>query len=406
MVIGSTQVVEWIKHSLLADQFAFSVLLMLVLLGAIMGSVAYSILLERKISAWIQDRHGPNRAGPRGMLQPICDGLKFFLKEDIIPRNVDRVLFLFAPWLIFAVALLGYAVIPWGGTVHWPWMDADAAPLRVQVASIDIGLLYILAFGSMGVYGIVLGGWASNNKYSFLGGMRSAAQMLSYEVPMGLAILVVVMTTGHLRLEEIVLVQNGSLGPIPGANWTILYHPLAAFLLFVAMLAESNRMPFDLGESEQELVGGYHTEYSALKLALFFLAEYAHMITAGAFLIALFFGGYLVPGWRWLNEDTSWLAMIARMAVFAFKVFLVVAFTMVIRWTLPRFRYDQVMRLAWKSLVPMGLAVVASQAIIMFAGWSQWVSLFASGLIVVLAAVIGAASGTPVTGRQQSLMKR
>ncbi|MFH1419363.1 MAG: NADH-quinone oxidoreductase subunit NuoH, partial [Planctomycetota bacterium] len=400
------QVVEWIKHSLLADQFAFSVLLMIVLLGAIMGAVAYSILLERKISAWIQDRHGPNRAGPRGLLQPIADGLKFFLKEDIIPRNVDRILFLFAPWLIFAVALLGYAVIPWGGTFRWPWMDADAEPLRAQVASIDIGLLYILAFGSMGVYGVVLGGWASNNKYSFFGGMRSAAQMLSYEVPMGLAILVVVMTTGNLRLEGIVLAQNGSLGSIPGANWTILYHPLAAFLVFVAMLAESNRMPFDLGESEQELVGGYHTEYSALKLALFFLAEYAHMITAGAFLVALFFGGYLVPGWRWLNEDTSWLAMIARMVVFAAKVFLVIAFVMIVRWTLPRFRYDQVMRLAWKSLVPMGLAIVAAQAIIMFAGWSQWVSLFASVLIVVLAAVIGAAGGTPVTGRQQSLMKQ
>jgi NADH-quinone oxidoreductase subunit H len=185
----------------LLDQFWFSVLLSLALIGVIMAAVAYSILLERKLSAWIQDRYGPNRVGPFGLLQPIADGLKFLLKEDIIPRYVDRVLFIFAPWMIFVVAMIGFAIIPWGGRFRWSWM-AEGEFLWCQVASIDVGLLYLLAVGSLGVYGVVLGGWASNNKYSFYGGMRAAAQMLSYEIPMGLVILVGILTTGSLRLEQ------------------------------------------------------------------------------------------------------------------------------------------------------------------------------------------------------------
>lgn len=396
---------EFLKISVLSEQFGFSVLLMFVLIGVIMGAVAYCILLERKISAWIQDRYGPNRVGPWGLLQPIADGLKFLLKEDIIPGSVDRLLFLLAPWLIFVVAMVGFAVIPWGGEFRWPWMDQAGRPLLAQVASIDIGLLYIVAVGSLGVYGVVLGGWASNNKYSFYGGMRAAAQMLSYEVPMGLAILVVVMTTGQLRLERMVEAQMAAVGPVHGAAWLVLYQPLAALLFFVAALAESNRLPFDLAESEQELVGGYHTEYSAMKLALFFLAEYAHMITASALMVAMFFGGYLVPGWRWLNEDLSPWAMGARLLVFGGKIFLVICLYMVVRWTLLRLRFDQLMRLAWKSLVPMGLGVVCVQGLITYLDCNQAWSLAGNAAVLLIGAVVGAWRKTPITGREQSLMR-
>lgn len=384
---------------MLSNQFGFSVLLVPVLFGIIMLGVAYSVLLERKMAGWIQDRHGPNRVGPWGLLQPIADGVKALFKEDIIPGNVDRVLFVLAPWMIFVVALVGFAVIPWGGTFRWPWMAEEAEPIMAQVASLDIGLLYILAVASLGVYGLVLGGWASNNKYAFFGGLRATAQMLSYEIPLGMAVLVAILTTGHLRLEDMVLAQAG------GA-WTVLYHPVAALLLFVAALAESNRIPFDLAESEQELVGGFHTEYSSMKHALFFLAEYAHMITASAFIVAMYFGGYLIPGWAWLNESPSAWAMIARMSVFGAKVVAMISLYMLVRWTLPRMRFDQLMRLAWKSFVPITMALVALQGVIVYTGWSQWLALVGNVVIVVVAAVVGAASGTPVTGRQQSLIER
>ncbi len=382
--------------NILADQFWFSLILSAAALGGIMTAVAYGILLERKIAAWMQDRYGPNRVGPYGLLQPLADGLKFLLKEDIIPRNVDRVLFVMAPLAIFVVALIGFAVIPWGGTFRWPWMAADAAPLKVQVASLDIGLLYILAVASLGVYGVVLGGWASNNKYSFYGGMRAAAQMLSYEIPMGLAILTVVLTAGALRLEDMVAYQAGHW-------WIVAYHPVVALIFFTTALAESNRMPFDLAESEQELVGGYHTEYSAMKLALFFLAEYAHMITSSALMVCLFLGGWRVPGWVWLNEDPSVLAMLARVGAMSGKIFLLICVYMFIRWTIPRFRFDQLMRLAWKSLVPMSMALVAIQGAVIYYGWPQWFTLVGNGAILLVGGAVSALGGKPITGRQQSL---
>ena len=380
----------------LANQFTFSVLLGIVALGAIMTAVAYAIWLERKISAWTQDRYGPNRVGPFGLLQPVADGLKFLLKEDIIPNNVDRGLFIFAPWMIFVVALVGFAIIPWGGEFRWSWMPDSAKPLAAQVASIDIGLLYLVAVASLGVYGVVLGGWASNNKYSFYGGMRAAAQMLSYEVPMGMAIFTAVLTTGFLRLEQQIDWQAAH-------GWTVLYHPIAAMILFTTALAEANRMPFDLAESEQELVGGYHTEYSALKLALFFLAEYAHMITSSALMISMFFGGYRIPGWDWLNTSPTAGAMLMRLVAFGFKIFLFICMYMLIRWTIPRFRFDQLMRLAWKSLVPMTMVIAAWQGVILFMGWPQWTSLPANILVLIVAGYFGLASGKPVTGRQRSL---
>lgn len=386
---------DWLKD-ILSDQFWFSVVLGLVVFGIIQVAVAYCILLERKISAWVQDRYGPNRVGPQGLLQPVADGLKFLLKEDIIPGNVDKALFIFAPWLIFVVALVGFAVIPWGGQFKWSWMPGSAKPLLAQVASVDIGLLYLIAIASLGVYGVVLGGWASNNKYSFYGGMRAAAQMLSYEVPLGMAVLTAVMTSGVLRLDEMVDWQARH-------GWTAIYHPVAALILFTTALAEANRMPFDLAESEQELIGGYHTEYSALKLALFFLAEYSHMITSSALMISMFFGGYLVPGWTWLNQAPTWGAMVMRLAVFGFKIFLFIFAYMLIRWTIPRFRFDQLMRLAWKCLVPMTMGLAALQGVILYAGWPQWWALPGNVMILLAAAFLGAASGRPVTGRQQSL---
>jgi NADH-quinone oxidoreductase subunit H len=387
--------IDWVKD-LLSDQFWFSVILGAVMFGVIQGAVAYAILLERKVAAWVQDRYGPNRVGPQGLLQPIADGLKFILKEDIIPGNVDKALFILAPFVIFVVALIGFAVIPWGGEFKWPWMAAGAAPIKVQVASIDIGLLYIVAVASLGVYGVVLGGWASNNKYSFYGGMRAAAQMLSYEVPMGMTIIVAVLMTGALRLEHMIAWQAQHL-------WAVVYHPLAALILFITALAESNRMPFDLAESEQELVGGYHTEYSAMKLALFFLAEYAHMITSSAMMVCMFFGGYLIPGWHWLNDDAGFLAMIARMLAMGGKIFLFIFMYMLIRWTIPRFRFDQLMRLAWKSLVPMTMIMVAMQAMVIYYQWPQWFTLVGNLAILFVGGAISVGSGKAITGRQQSM---
>lgn len=395
---------EWIK-TVLADQFGFGVVLMAVLIGAIMTSVAYAILLERKIAAWVQDRYGPNRVGPYGLLQPLADGAKFFLKEDIIPRNVDKALFILAPWMIFVVAMIGFAVIPWGGHFRWPWM-AEGETLLGQVASVDIGLLYIVAVSSLGVYGVVLGGWASNNKFSFYGGMRAAAQMLSYEVPMGMVILTIILLTGELRLENMVDHQAGSLFGLGGFAWNVWYHPLGALLIFIAALAEANRTPFDLAECEQELVGGYHTEYSAMKLALFFLAEYTHMITTSALMVAMFFGGYLVPGWDWLNTSESWFAMVCRCGVFASKVAGLISLYMLIRWTIPRLRYDQLMRIAWKGIVPMSMGLVVIQAVLVYTAWPQWISMVGNVLIVVITAVAGVVVRKPISGRQASLERK
>ncbi|HOW19342.1 MAG TPA: NADH-quinone oxidoreductase subunit NuoH, partial [Phycisphaerae bacterium] len=337
----------------LRTQAGFSVAVMVIALLVLLTTVAYCIYIERKIAAFIQDRLGPNRVGPRGLLQPLADGLKFILKEDIIPAGVDRPLFVLAPMIIFMASFITFAVIPWGGPIRF----ADGSQVNVQVASLDVGLLYILAVASVGVYGIVLGGWASNNKYSFYGALRAAAQMLSYEIPMGLAILVAVLTAGELRLERIVEEQ---IGGGQGGVWIGLLHPLACVMFLVTSLAESNRLPFDLAEAEQELVGGYHTEYSAMKFGLFFLAEYAGMIVNGALVATLFLGGWeLFPfsgrlGWGWvdwINRSPFWPAAVVRCAIVYAKVMFFIVLAMWIRWTLPRFRFDQLMRLAWKALV-------------------------------------------------------
>lgn len=382
-------------------QFGFSLVLMGALIGIIMTAVAYCILLERKVAAWVQDRVGPNRVGPMGLLQPLADGVKFILKEDIISRNVDKPLFVLAPAIAFVVSLLGFAVIPWAGQ-----LVLNGNTLNVQVASIDVGLLYILAVGSLSVYGVVLGGWASNNKYSFYGGMRATAQMLSYEIPMGLAILVVVMTSGEVRLERIVAGQLAN-------TWNVLLHPVAFILLLITAFAEANRTPFDLAEAEQELVGGYQTEYSAMKMGLFYLGEYAHMITSSAFMSVLFFGGWeLFPfsnhlswGWiHWLNESPTLVAMLARFGVMFTKIFFFIFFFMWVRWSIPRFRFDQLMRLAWRGMVPMGLGLVALTGVLVY--FAKPVSIWATiGNIAVVAITMAWVTlrQPPLTGRQEHL---
>ena len=390
---------------LLQNEAIFSGLLALALIGAILGAVAYCIYFERKISAWIQDRHGPNRVGFLGLFrnfhfwglgQPMADGLKFLLKEDIIPDKVDKPLFILAPTISFIFAMLGFVVIPWGGQV-----DIGGKLMNVQVANPDIGLLYILGIGSMGVYGVVLGGWASNNKYSLYGAMRATAQMLSYEIPMGVAILVVVLACGQIRLEEIVLSQIGA-----GHVWNIVLHPVAFMILWVTLFAETNRTPFDLAEAEQELVGGFHTEYSAMKFAMFFLGEYAHMITGSALICILFLGGWHLPGVPGLQPgDTGVLAMLLKVLVLAGKTAFFLFVFMWVRWTLPRFRFDQLMRLAWRGLIPMSLGVLLVAIVGLYFQQQESIPFMLGGniVVVIISLLVMAFSKAPISGRQANM---
>jgi NADH-quinone oxidoreductase subunit H len=320
-----------------------------VVFGMTMLGVLIMILAERRVSAFMQYRLGPNRVGFAGMLQPLADGIKFLLKEDIIPDRADRPIYLLAPAIVVIPALMTMAVIPFGAP-----LQVGEHTVLMQVANINIGLLYILALTSTGVYGLVLAGWASGSKYSLLGGLRSSAQLISYELAMGLAIIGVVMITGSLTFNEIVAYQQAE-------GWNIWKQPLAAFIFLIAIFAETNRLPFDLTEAEQELVGGYHTEYSSMKFALFFLSEYANMITASAFMVSLFFGGWDVP---FVDETAmgGW-GVLLSIAAFLAKVSCFLFLYIWVRWTFPRFRYDQLMRLGWKMLLPLGLANIAATGI-------------------------------------------
>lgn len=382
------------------SQLGFSVLLAVAVFATMNGVVAYCIYFERKIAAWTQDRPGPNRVGPWGVFQPIADGVKFLLKEDVVPNHVDKPLFVLAPALIFLVAFVGFAAIPWGGK-----LTIGDSVLDVQVANPDIGLLYILGVASLSVYGVVLGGWASNSKYSFYGAIRATAQMLSYEIPLGLCILVVVLTLGTLRLETITLEQTGTWGGwMP--QWNVFLHPLAFVVLFICALAEANRTPFDLAEAEQELVGGYHTEYSALKFGMFFLAEYAHMITSSAFIAVLFLGGWHFPWFSWTQpEATQWYAALAKIGVLSLKVVAFLFLMMWIRWTIPRFRFDQLMRLAWKGLIPVMLAVFVLTVVLLATGRHRNPLWALGGNLVIFVFALGYSTmrGAAFTGRQRNL---
>lgn len=384
----------------LTSQFGFSCLLAVIVIHVFMGAQAYCIYFERKISAWAQDRIGPNRVGPWGLLQPIADGIKFVMKEDMVPNHVDKPFFVLAPALIFIVSMVGFAAIPWGGK-----FSVDGQLLNVQVASPDIGLLYVLGVASMSVYGIVLGGYASNNKYSFYGAIRATAQMLSYEIPLGICILVVVLTMGTLRLEDITLQQTGYwAGWIP--QWNIFLHPLAFLILFITLLAEANRAPFDLAEAEQELVGGYHTEYGALKFGMFFLGEYSHMLTGSAFMAVLFFGGWHLPWWGCTQPESTGIGcVLAKITVLFVKVALFIFVMMWIRWTLPRFRFDQLMKLAWKGLIPITLALFVLVVGLLYFGVhrSPLLALAGNAGILVAMLIYAAVSKAPVSGREANM---
>jgi len=302
----------------------------------------YSTWAERKVSALMQDRIGPNRTGPGGILQPLADGVKFFMKEEIIPNRADKILFIVAPCLAMFTSAITSAVIPWGDT-----LTIDGESYILQAADVNIGVLYIFGIVSVGVYGIMLGGWASNNKYSLLGAIRASSQMISYELAMGLSLLAIIMMSGTLSLHDIVEQQDGG-------NWNIIYQPLGFLIFLICALAETNRAPFDLPECETELVGGYHTEYSSMKLGFFLFAEYFNMFVSCALISALYFGGYNFPFMHDLGLSPNAITIIGSIAFFTKTVFGILTF-MWIRWTLPRFRYDQLMKLGWQILIPAAI---------------------------------------------------
>ena len=313
----------------------------------------YSTLAERKVAAFIQDRLGPDRAGPWGLLQPLADGIKLFFKEEFMPNTADKFLYILGPSLTMFVALLTSAVIPWG-----PDIVIAGKTYPLQVADINIGVLYILAILSIGVYGIMIGGWASNNKYGLLGAIRASSQMISYELAMSLAIIAIVMMTGSLSMREIVAQQQGF-------HWNVFYQPLGFLIFIVCAFAETNRSPFDLPECETELVGGYHTEYSSMKLGFYLFAEYINMFVSGAVMATIFFGGYHFPGLDRLGLSPNLFAFASFLVLFAKITFFGFLF-MWIRWTLPRFRFDQLMRMGWKMLIPLAiLNILVTGAVIL-----------------------------------------
>jgi NADH-quinone oxidoreductase subunit H len=346
----------------------------LVVFTLLMVIVALLTLLERKISAWMQDRLGPNRVGPGGLGQPLADGIKNIIKEETNPAEANGVFFTLAPMLSIIPALVTFAVIPVAAPLPTRW-----GVMPMVVADLPVGILFLLAFSSLGVYGIVMAGWASNNKYAFLGGLRAGAQMISYEIALGLALMSVFFVAGHVSLPEIVRTQQAMHIPF-GLAFS------ASFLFFfIASFAETNRLPFDLPEAESELVTGYHTEYSSMKFSMFFIAEYAHVLTVSALMATLFWGGWDIPLWQgdnygfapdgswWGPAPAVWISLLT-LGSFAFKTFVFIVIFMLVRWTVPRFRYDQVMDLGWKIMLPAALAVVIVTAATVLgmdaAGWA------------------------------------
>jgi NADH-quinone oxidoreductase subunit H len=316
-----------------------SVLVLIIFLISL-GIAAYQTYFERKLAAWIQDRVGPDRAGPFGILQPIADGVKMFLKEDFIPKDADKWLFIIGPGIAMFTSLVTSAIIPWGTD-----LELFGRTITLQVADFDIGILYLFAVLSISVYGIMIGGWASNNKYSLYGAIRASSQMISYELAMGISAITIIMLSGSLSLTDIVNKQHGM-------NWNIFYQPVCFVVFFICSLAETNRAPFDLPECESELIGGYHTEYSSMKLGLYLFSEYTAMFISSAIIAILFLGGYNFPGMDNFSGNT--LAILS-IVVFFSKIFIFIFIFMWIRWTIPRFRFDQLMHLGWKILIPVAM---------------------------------------------------
>ncbi|HET7111053.1 MAG TPA: NADH-quinone oxidoreductase subunit NuoH [Gemmatimonadales bacterium] len=339
-----------------------SIIKLLFVFTVVMVGVAMLTLMERKVSAWMQNRRGPNRVGWAGLLQPAADGLKNILKEETMPARANRGLFLLAPALSFIPALMLSAVIPFAAPLN---IDFDFTlgalgrfvhhgAMPMVVADLPIGFLFVLSISSMGIYGIALAGWASNSKYSLLGGLRASAQMVSYEVAMGMSLIPVLLLSGNVSFSEIIAGQQ--------TLWYVLPLFLSFFLFLVAGFAETNRLPFDLPEAESELIAGYHTEYSAMKFSMFFIAEYANVVTVSAMVATLFFGGWDIPFTHW-DESGTWLAVLVSGIFFFLKTFFWIFFIMWIRWTLPRFRYDQLMALGWKVMLPLALGYIMVTAV-------------------------------------------
>jgi NADH-quinone oxidoreductase subunit H len=335
---------------MLIEKSVLVILLFLISLGV----AAYQTYFERKLAAWIQDRVGPDRAGPFGILQPIADGVKMFLKEDFIPAKADKWLFIIGPGISMFTALITSSVIPWGTNLNLFGRD-----ISLQVADFNIGILFVFGVVSIGVYGIMIGGWASNNKYSLYGAIRASSQMISYELAMGISAITIVMLTGSLSLKDIVESQHGM-------NWNVFYQPLAFFIFFITSLAELNRAPFDLPECESELIGGYHTEYSSMKLGLYLFSEYTSMFVSSAIMAVMFFGGYNFPG---MDAFSGNILAILSIAAFALKIFLIIFVIMWIRWTIPRFRFDQLMHLGWKVLIPVAIVNMLITGLVV--AWNQ-----------------------------------
>jgi len=343
----------------------FSVIKIAIVIGVVQGMVAYSVLAERKISAWIQDRVGPNRTAPPfmrfvpvlgpfltrlGVFQPLADGLKFMLKEDFTPAGVRKVYFWLAPALAVIPSMLIIAVIPFGSQI---------GNQKMVISDLNVGILYTFGIVSLGVYGIVLAGYAANSKYSFLGGIRSSAQMISYEISMGMSVIPVFLIVGSLNLSQIISWQASN-------GWLVIYSPLSFIIFLVASFAETNRLPFDLPESETELVGGYHTEYSSMKFALFFLGEYSNMIASAAMMVTLFFGGWTFPLFG-LDHSAATLGQgIAHLLVFVVKMLSFMVLFIWVRWMFPRFRYDQLMDLGWRRFLPLALVNILITAIVLW----------------------------------------
>ncbi len=322
-----------------------------VVLGVLLTGVAYSVYAERRVSAFIQNRIGPNRVGPEGLLQPLVDVVKLLMKEDIVPEKANKFIHSLAPTLSIIVSLSTFAVIPFGDTI-----TIGDRVIKLQIADVNVGILYFLAMTSLGVYGITLSGWSSNSKYSLLGGLRSSAQMISYELSMGISVIAIILLNGSLELDTIV--QNQA-----GWKWNLILQPVGFIIFMTAAFAETNRAPFDLPEAEQELVGGYHTEYSSMKFALFFLAEYANVIVSSAMITTLYLGGWQVPYLQNIGLPPMAVSIIQVLA-FTAKVIFLVLFFIWVRWTVPRFRYDQLMNLGWKVMLPFSLLNLVITAIV------------------------------------------
>ena len=348
------------------DFIIFSVVKIAVVVGVVQGMVAYSVLAERKISAWIQDRVGPNRAAPPfmkyvpvlgpfltrlGIFQPLADGLKFMFKEDFTPAGVRKIYFFLAPAVAVIPAMLTVAVIPFGSMIGHQQM---------VIADLNVGILYTFGIVSMGVYGIVLAGYAANSKYPFFGGIRSSAQMISYELAMGMSVIPVLLIAGNLNLTQIINWQGAH-------GWLVMYAPLSFIIFMVASFAETNRLPFDLPEAETELVGGYHTEYSSMKFALFFLAEYSNMVASSAMMVVLFFGGWSLPCFGLDQPATTLAAGIAHILIFVAKLLVFMVIFIWVRWMFPRFRYDQLMDLGWRRFLPLALLNILITAVWLWA---------------------------------------